>query len=402
MKKKLLTITYFFIIILCIFQTVFGMSLTKLSVHKLVEHIIENRIDLTKLKDYPEEIQSIIFDELVEQKTSLMQKWIKLQTVPATNLDPDLPWIYLPINVSNTTAFAISPDKQTLYVGKDDRIYIYTKNTPDQWTHSQTFSESEALRLYPHHYLNPDSRYHPNPILSITFSPDGKTVASSSISNFVNIYTKIKIVSEFWAITEIIDCSDEGCSDGYAESVAFSPDGKTLAIGTSAHDKIKIYTQNDLGLWNLSQTLESDKISHLTFSPDGQFLVASSSDCGDVGFFIKNSGGCWTLLQSFDFKYVTEISNIAFSHDSQRLAVARKQASLFDSKYGCLDIYTKGSDMHWKLSYGFGIGDANIKDLAFSHDGMSLFILLDSGEIKSCSFENFESLTSLSEYLKSL
>ncbi len=378
------------------------MSLTKLSAHKLVEHIIENRIDLTNLKYYPDEIQSIIFDELIEQKTSLIQKWINLQTVPTTNLDPLLPWIYMPINLSNTEAFAISPDKQTLFVGKNDQIHIYTQNTQNQWTRSKSFPETEALLLYPNHYSNPDSRYHPNPILSIAFSPDGKTVASSSISNFVNIYTKIRIVSEFWTIAEFIDCSDEGCSDGYAESVAFSPDGKTLAIGTSANNKIKFYTQNDSGLWNLSQTLESDKISHLTFSPNGQFLVAGSSNYGDVSFFIKNSIGCWILLQSFDFRYATEISNIAFSYDSQKLAVAMKQDSPFDSKYGCLNIYAKDSDMHWKLSYGFEIGNVNVKDLAFSHGGMSLFILLDSGEIKSCSLKNFESLTSLFEYLKSI
>jgi hypothetical protein len=105
---------------------------------------------------------------------------------------------------------------------------------------------------------------HSSEVWSVTFSPDGKTLASASNDNTIklwNLETK----------KEITTLNGHSSSVG---SVTFSPDGKTLA---SASNTIK--------LWNLETKKEittlnghSSLVESVTFSPDGKTLASASYD----------------------------------------------------------------------------------------------------------------------------
>jgi WD40 repeat protein len=65
---------------------------------------------------------------------------------------------------------------------------------------------------------------------------------------------------------------------GWVCSVAFSPDGKTLASGGSFYDNTIKLWRLDTGKELCTLTGHSSQITSVTFSPDGQTLVSASED----------------------------------------------------------------------------------------------------------------------------
>ena len=105
---------------------------------------------------------------------------------------------------------------------------------------------------------------HSNGVLSVAFSPDGKTIASGSSDNTIKLWNLEG--KELRTLT--------GHSN-WVWSVAFSPDGKTIASGS--YDK-------SIKLWNLegkqlrTLTGHSKGVLSVAFSPDGKTIASGSSD----------------------------------------------------------------------------------------------------------------------------
>jgi WD40 repeat protein len=100
----------------------------------------------------------------------------------------------------------------------------------------------------------------------VSFSPDGKTLASASFDNTLKLWD----VATGKAITTLTGHSN------LVISVSFSPDGQTLA---SAGGDITIK------LWNLATNTQittlkgySTWVNSVSFSPDGQTLASASRD----------------------------------------------------------------------------------------------------------------------------
>jgi WD40 repeat protein len=107
---------------------------------------------------------------------------------------------------------------------------------------------------------------HTGEVLSVAFAPDGKTLASGSADNTVKVWD---------AATGTLLRTLSGHTDA-VNSVAFSPDGSAIASG-SADSTIKLW---DAASGALLHTLTGHEkaVASVAFSPDGKVLASGSWD----------------------------------------------------------------------------------------------------------------------------
>ncbi|WP_027404612.1 protein kinase domain-containing protein [Aphanizomenon flos-aquae] len=143
---------------------------------------------------------------------------------------------------------------------------------------------------------------HSSSVNSVAYSPDGQTLASGSSD------TTIKL----WNVrTGNILQTFTGHSNGVI-SVAYSPDGQTLASG-SWDTTIKLW---NVRTGNLLQTLtgHSNSVNSVAYSPDGQTLASGS--LGTIKLWDVKTG---KLLQTFT-GHSEWVYSVAYSPDGQTLA----------------------------------------------------------------------------------
>jgi WD40 repeat protein len=181
---------------------------------------------------------------------------------------------------------------------------------------------------------------HRDGVNSVAFSPDGKTLATGSDDNSVKL----------WNLQgQVLQTLNSHSS--FVNSVAFSPDGKTLATGSY---------DNTVKLWNLQgqelQTLtgHSAGVNSVAFSPDGKTIASAS---GDKTVKLWNLEGqvLETLTGHSDSVY-----SVAFSPDGKTLASASgdKTVKLWN---------LQGQELQTLTGHSFSVNSA-----AFSPDSKTL------------------------------
>jgi WD40 repeat protein/uncharacterized caspase-like protein len=147
-----------------------------------------------------------------------------------------------------------------------------------------------------------------NWVNALSFSPDGKTLASACEDNTIKL----------WSIGESnkIDRQPKHILKGHGDRVGnltFSPDSKQL-LSASEDNSVKLWQVADGKL--LNSFIYRDRINSAIFSPDGQTIAAAG---GDSSVTIISRDG--TLRQSM-FGHDGEIFSLSFSPDGQTIASA--------------------------------------------------------------------------------
>lgn len=146
-------------------------------------------------------------------------------------------------------------------------------------------------------------------ILAIAFSPDGKLLATGDVNHEIHI----------WQVADGRQLLSLRVDEGWVWSVAFSPDGRTLA--SSANRSVHLW---DLQTGARLQTLQgySDRVFSVAFSPDGQYLATGSEDHW-VRVWSLRTGTLLHVLAG----HTHEVRSVAFSPAPLRLGSAAKSSA---------------------------------------------------------------------------
>jgi WD40 repeat protein len=178
---------------------------------------------------------------------------------------------------------------------------------------------------------------HSDFVTSVTFSPDGKTLASASADKTIKL----------WDTTTRQLLRTLTGHSAAVWSVAFSPDGRTLA--SASDDKtIKLW---DSASGQLLRTLtgHSATVYSVTFSPDGRTLASASND-KTIKLWDSASGQLLRTLTG----HSSSVWSIAFSPDGKTLASASADNTikLWDSASGpLLRTLTGHSSSVWSVAF---------------------------------------------------
>ncbi len=216
------------------------------------------------------------------------------------------------------------PDGTYLASGSsDDDVRIYDTST---WNLEETLTDATST------------------VKEVSWHPDGTYLASGSLNNDVYIYD-----TSTWNLEETLTDATS-----HVRSVSWHPDGTYLASGSSDTD-VYIY---DTSTWNLEETLTDagNYVYSVSWHPDGTYLASGSSD-DDVRIYDTST---WNLEETLTDSTSTVFS-VSWHPDGTYLA----------SGSGTNDVYIYDTST-WNLEETLTDATGNVVSVSWHPDGTYL------------------------------
>jgi serine/threonine protein kinase len=256
-------------------------------------------------------------------------------------------------------------------------------------------------------------------VTALAFSPDGTTLATANNRDWLRL-TQYKYYAALWQIDQAQLQTYLMGNNQWIGDVTFSPDGKLVA--TASEDASISLWQAQSG--SLERKIETyyGGVTGIDFSPDNQLLLASSWD-GTVGLWQVSNGNLLRTMQKQDYGF----RDVVFSPDGYFFAAGMDLGNILVWKINdvnpllTLEGHTgavtrlayspdgsqlaSASEDHsirlWNLNDGSSqvlLGHSGtVHDLTFSNDGSLLSSVSDDGTIRNWQVSDGQQLVMLSE-----
>ena len=218
---------------------------------------------------------------------------------------------------------------------------------------------------------------------SVAFAPDGNTLASGSWDKTIKTWDARSSELQLSIDARGPDHERKG-HRGLVRSVAFAPDGNTLASG-SYDTTIKLW---DARSGEILRTLEghTSGVLSVAFVPDGNTLASSSLDT-TIKLWDAHGGEVLRTLEG----HTNEVRSVVFAPDGKRLASGSgdKTIKLWDARSGALLRTLEGHT-------------SAVRSVAFAPDGSTLASVSWDNAIKLWDARSGETLRTLESHTGSV
>ncbi len=270
-------------------------------------------------------------------------------------------------HTERVTNLAFSPDGGMLASGSRDRtIRLWNAQTG---AHLRTLEDP----VFDEDYL--DHREINRPVTSIAFSPDGTTLASGVETDWEHTVLLWNVMTGAVRQTLLTDV-------GFATSVTFSPDGRTLASGSDLGYIILWDAETGESVQSLYRDVyvgdfaEIPSIHSIAFSPDGLMLASSEGWSGTVVLWDTEKRAVARTLGGNSHT----VRDVAFSPDGARLAAVGDSGriALWEITLWMVGIVEEGEeeviDTFWEVEEALGLEGhtGGARSIAFSPDGLTI------------------------------